>query len=76
MIYDLSESLNIMFSTTIKPYQTILLRSKALMMYNNRGILACEQLLSTYSHHLIKALRIWENFSSNITDLYRQMDTD
>lgn len=45
-------------------------------MYNNRGILACEQLLSTYSHHLIKALRIWENFSSNITDLYRQMDTD
>lgn len=45
-------------------------------MYNNRGILACEQLLSTYSHHLIRALRIWENFSSNITDLYRQMDTD
>lgn len=43
------------------------------MVYNNRGILACEQLLSTYNHHLIKALRIWGNFSSN---LYRQMDTD
>lgn len=51
------------------------------MVYNNRGILACEQLLSTYNHlsheirepYLIKALRIWGNFSSN---LYRQMDTD